>query len=101
MLFINVSYQVSLILTWSTNCAITDKVYWEAGPDNNSAETNARINAIFTIKNKRMYVPFVTLWTQDGNDSLQRLKTGFKRIIIWNKCRLNVSNQKKNKIKVI
>lgn len=93
MLFINC--EVSLILTWSTNCAITDKVYWEAGPDNYSAETNARINATFTIENKRMYVPFITLWTQDGNDSLQRLKAGFKRIIIWNKCRSNVSNQKK------
>ena len=43
-----------------------------------------------------MFVPVVTLSTQDDNKLLEQLKTGFKRTIKWNKYRSEMSNQSKN-----
>ena len=42
-----------------------------------------------------MYVPVVTLSTQDDNKLLEQLKTGFKRTIKWNKYRSEITNQTK------
>ena len=44
-----------------------------------------------------MHVPVVTLSTQDDNKLLEQSKTGLKRTIKWNKYRLEISNQTKNK----
>ena len=43
-----------------------------------------------------MYVPVVTLSTQDDNKLLEQLKAGFKRTIKWNKYRAEISKQTKN-----
>ena len=43
-----------------------------------------------------MCVPVVILSAQDNVKLLQQLKTGFKRIIKWNKYRSEMSNQTKN-----
>ena len=43
-----------------------------------------------------MYVPVVTLSTQDDNKLLEKLKVGFKRTIKWNKYRSEMSNHTKN-----
>ena len=48
---------VNLILTWSSTFEITDT---------------------------KLYIPVVTLSTQDNSKLLQRLKSGFKRVINWN-----------------
>ena len=59
-------------MTWSTNCGI---VY-----------TNiANQYAIFETTDTKLYVPVVTLSTQDNAKLLQQLKSGFKRVINWNK----------------
>ena len=42
-----------------------------------------------------MYVPVVTLSTENDNKLLEQLKTGFKRTIKWNKYRSEMSNQTK------
>ena len=43
-----------------------------------------------------MYVPVLTLSTEDGNKLLQQLKTGFKKkIITWNKYMSEMSKQSK------
>ena len=39
----------------------------------------------FTITETNLYVPVVTLSTQDNAKLLPQLKNGFKRIISWNK----------------
>ena len=39
----------------------------------------------FTIKETNLYVPVVTLSTQDNAKLLPQLKSGFKRTISWNK----------------
>ena len=63
---------VNLILTWSENCVIVS--------------TNAaNQNATFAITDTKLYVPIVTLSTQDNAKLLQQLKSGVKRVINWNK----------------
>ena len=39
----------------------------------------------FAITDTKLYVPVVTLSTQDNAKLLQQLKPGFKRTINWNK----------------
>ena len=40
----------------------------------------------FKITETKLYVPVVTLSTQDNAKLLQQLKSGFKRTMNWNKC---------------
>ena len=41
--------------------------------------------ATFTITETRLYIPVVTLSTQDNAKLLPQIKSGFKRTINWNK----------------
>ena len=67
-----INCEVNLILTWSANCVIVS--------------TNvANQNATFAITDTKLYVPIVTLSTQDNAKLLQQLKSGFKRVISWDK----------------
>ena len=61
--------EVNLILTLSSTCDIT----------------NATDAGIFTTSDKKLCVPVVTLSTQNNAKLLQKLKSGFKRTINWNK----------------
>ena len=88
--------EVNLILTWSENCVV---VYAD----------NANQNPRFEITETTLYVPVVTLSTQDNANSLQQLKSGFKMVLIGiniyqnqNKPRFNAvysRNNLPNKIK--
>ena len=87
-----------MTLTWSENCVITSKTTREADPDADPAVAgiNNPTNAIFKIKNTKLYIPVVTLSPENDNKLLQQLKTGFKRTIKWNKYRSEMSNQTEN-----
>ena len=64
--------EVRLILNWSRDCVIIS--------------TNiANQNPTFTITETTVYVPVVTLSTQDNAKLLPQLKSGFKRTISRNK----------------
>ena len=52
-------------------------------------------NAIFKITDTKLYVPVVTLSTEDDNNFLEQLKVGFKRTIKWNKYRSEMNNHTK------
>ena len=67
-----INCEVQLILTWSANCVI---IYTNL---NNQVPT-------FTITETNLYVPVVTLSTQDNEKLLPQLKSGFQRKISWNK----------------
>ena len=67
-----INCEVELILTWSANCVI---IYTDV----------ANQNPTFTITETNLYVPVVTLSTQDNAKLLTQLKSGFKRTISWNK----------------
>ena len=50
----------------------------------------------FTITDTKLYVPAVTLSTQDNMKLLKQSESGFKRAINWNKyqCKKNKSSSK-------
>ena len=64
-----INCEVNLILTWSSTCVITES---------NGAGT-------FAITDTKLYVRVVALSTQENTKFLQQLKSGFKRVINWNK----------------
>ena len=67
-----INCEVNLILTWSSNCVLI------ATAIQNQAAT-------FEITDTKLYVPVVTLSTQENTKFFQQLKPGFKRIFNWNK----------------
>ena len=97
MLLINC--EVSLILTLSKNCVLTDITTQRARAtqgDNPATERkHTPANATFKITDTKLYVPVVTLSTKDDNNFLEQLKSGFKRTIKWNKYRSEMTNQTK------
>ena len=62
-----INCEVNLILTWSLILS------WPT------------VAGTFEITNTKLYVPAVTLSTQNNSKILQQLKSGFKRVISWNK----------------
>ena len=67
-----INCEINLILTWSSSCVIV-------------STNNVIQNATFAISDTRLYVPVVTLSTQENAKFFQQLKSGFKRVIKWNK----------------
>ena len=67
-----INCEVNLILTWSSTCVLV-------------ASNIEAHNATFAITAIKLYVPVVTLSTQENTKFLQQLKSGFKRAINWNK----------------
>ena len=64
-----INFEINLILAWSSTGVIT-----------NSTGAGA-----FKRNDMKLYVPAVTLSAQDNSKLLQQLKSGFKRVINWNK----------------
>ena len=64
-----INCEVSLMLTWTSTCVTT-------------SSTGA---GTFKITDTKLYVPVVTLSTQDNAKLLRQLKSGFKRVINWTK----------------
>ena len=92
-----ISCEVSLILTWSANCVLTSKAYREEDAGVNPvAGINNSTNVTFKIIDTKLYVPVITLSTENDNKLLEQLKTRFKRTIKWNKYRSEMSKQTKN-----
>ena len=58
---------------------------------------HAPTNVTFKTRDTKLYVPVVTLSTEDDNKFLEQLKSGFKRTIKWNKYRSEMTNQTKTK----
>ena len=65
----SINCEVSLILIWSLTFVIT----------------NSTGAVAFEITDTKLYVPVITLSTQDSAKLLQQLKSGFKRVVNWNK----------------
>ena len=67
-----INCEAELSLNWSANCVI---IYTDVA---NQVRT-------FTTTETNLYVPVVTLSTQDNGKFLPQIKSGFKRTISWNK----------------
>ena len=77
-----INCEVNLILTWSKDCVIT----------------NSTGEGKFKITDTKLYVPVVTLSTQDNAKQLKQLIFGFKRTFNWNKYQLKKSTERKKTI---
>ena len=88
-----INCEVSLILPWSRECVITIK---ERRVITNTRRDTSPTNATFKTTDTKLYVPVVTLSTENDQRLLEQLRTGFKRTIRWNKCRSEMTNQTKN-----
>ena len=75
-----INCEIYLILAWSEGCVISSA----------TRETN------FKIADTKLYVSVVTLLTQDNAKLLQQLKSGFKRIINWNKYQPKFLTERQN-----
>ena len=76
-----INSEVNLILKSSKDCVIT----------------NSEGEAKFAITETKLYVPVVTLSTQDNAKLLQQLKSGFKRTINWNKYESSIKTFAQNR----
>ena len=98
-----INCEINLILKTSDKCVLTDittQAVRDANPNADLlVEARERIdaptNATFQIKDTKLYVAAVTLSTEDDNNFLKQLKSGFKRTIKWNKYRSEKTNQTK------
>ena len=53
----------------------------------------ANQGATFSITDTKLYVPVVTLSTQDNVELREQLKSGFRRTTYWNKYQSKVSTE--------
>ena len=67
-----INCEVNLILKWSSTCVIVS-----------TGDANQAAN--FAITDTKLYVPVVTLSTQENTKFPQQLKSGFKSVINWDK----------------
>ena len=67
-----INCEVNLILTWTSTCVVI-------------SSSNQNRVATFAITDTKLYVPVVTLSTQENTKFLQQLKSDFKRVTNWNK----------------
>ena len=72
---------INLTLNWSKNCVIFSTVVTVKA-------------AIFSITDTKLYVPVVTLSTQDNTKLLQQLWSSFKGTINWNKYQSKMSTER-------
>ena len=93
-----INCEVSLTLTWSKNCVLTDTKTKVADPnaDPPVEAINAPTGTAFKIKDCKLYVSVVTLSDENDNKLLDQLKAGFKRTIKWSKYRSEMTNQARN-----
>ena len=76
--------EISLQLKWSRSCIIV------AGTASDQKPT-------FQINDTKLYVPVITLSTQENIKPLKELDSGFKRTINWKKYLVKTTNQAWNR----
>ena len=91
-----ISCEVFLELKWNKNCVMTslERRQVNAGPP--VVRDNAATGATLAINDCKLYLPVVTLSKDDEIKLLTSLKSGFKREIIWNKHRSQMTSEAVN-----
>ena len=67
-----INCRVEISLSWNENCILS----------------SAGTAATFTITDTKLYVPVVTLKTEDNTKLSKLLSEGFKRSVYWNKYKV-------------
>ena len=84
--------KIELALLWSRNCVIFEipktaavAANQNANPPVQARATTRITGAIFQITSSKLYVPLITLSTNDTIKLIENLKPGFKTTISWKK----------------
>ena len=85
-----ISCEVSLGLKWNKNYVITSLERRQVGA---RPRDNAPTGATLNITDCKLYMPIVTLSKDDEIELITNLKSGFKREIIWNRYRSQMSTE--------
>ena len=91
-----ISCVVSLQLKWDKNCVITSLEQRQADAGPPVVRDNAPTCATLAINDCKLCVPAVTLSKDDEIKLLTNLKSGFKREIIWNRYRSQMTTEAVN-----
>ena len=91
-----INCEIKLILTWSKNCALADMTVRAARNNNDPTAFVALTGLEFQITASKLYVPVLTLSTENDKKLLEQLKLGFKRTIKWNRYRSQITIQSQN-----
>ena len=85
-----INCKVELSLKWTENCVLTT-----AAVDANANATGAD-SATLKITDAKLYVPVVTLSTEDNAKLAKQLSEGFKRPVYWNKYKVTDKKRSTN-----
>ena len=81
-----INCEVEIILTWTKNCVLADM----------TVANNPPSGLEFQITDTKLYVSVVTLSKENDIKLSEKLRSGFKRTIKWNKYRSQMSVQNNN-----
>ena len=87
-----ISFEVFLELKWNKNCVITslEQRQVDVGPP---AVNGTTTGATLAVNDCKLYVPVVPLSKDDEIKLLTNIKSGFKKEIIWNKYRSQMTTE--------
>ena len=91
-----INFEIELILTRTKNCVLADMTVKAVGNNNNPPAIVAPTGLEFQIKDTKLYVPVATLSKENDIKLLEKLKSGFKKTIKWNKYRSQMTIQNNN-----
>ena len=77
-----INYKIELSLKWIENCVLSSAAI---GADANATGADS---ATFKITDAKLYVPIVTLSSDDNVKLSESLSDGFKRAVCWNKYKV-------------
>ena len=88
-----ISWEVSLELKWNRKFVITSLEERQVGAGPPVLRDNAPTGATLAINDCNLYIPVVTLSKDNEIKLLTNFKSGFKREIIWNKYRSQMTTE--------
>ena len=91
-----ISCEISSELKWNKNGVITSLEEREVDDGPPVVRDDSPTGATLAINDCKLYIPVVTLSKDDEIKLLTNLKSGFKREVMWNKCRLQMSTEEEN-----
>ena len=88
-----ISCEVSLELKWNKNCIIASLKERQVDAGHPIVRDGGPTGASLAINDCKLYIPVVTLSKDDEIKLLTNFKSGFKREIIWNKYRSQMTTE--------
>ena len=91
-----INCEIELILTWSKKCVLANTTAGAAGNNNDPPVIVAPTELELQITDTKLHVLVVTLSNENDKKLLERLKSGFKRTVKWNKHISQITVQSNN-----